>query len=104
MRPAAGVSIVMVRHIAGPGAYLPVAVITAHGSTENAVAALKAGAFDYVSKPVGLEQLRALVKSALSLPGPAQAPAKGQRLLGDSAPPAQGRELIGQLARTHAPA
>ena len=38
------------------------AVITAHGNTENAVAALKAGAFDYVSKPVGLEQLRAMVR------------------------------------------
>src|SRR5206468_990652 len=63
----------------------------------------KAGAFDYVSKPVGLEQLRALVKSALSLPDSAAAPAKGQRLLGESAPLAQVRELIGKLARTQAP-
>ena len=38
----------------------PVAVIKAHGSTENAVAALKAGACDYLAKPVSLEQLRAL--------------------------------------------
>ena len=53
------------------------AVITAYGSAENAVAALKAGAFDYVSKPVDLEQLRALVKSALSLPDGAMAPAEG---------------------------
>jgi two-component system response regulator PilR (NtrC family) len=45
----------------------PVAVITAFGSAENAVAALKAGAFDYLSKPVGLEALRALVRSALQL-------------------------------------
>src|SRR5204863_4600671 len=66
-------------------------------------AALKAGAFAYVSKPVGLEQLRALVKSALSLPASAAAPAKGQRLLGESAPLAQVRELIGKLARTQAP-
>ena len=43
-------------------------MITAHGNTENAVAALKAGAFDYLAKPVSLEQLRTLVKSALSLP------------------------------------
>ncbi|MGI9027032.1 MAG: response regulator, partial [Burkholderiaceae bacterium] len=42
----------------------PVAVITAFGSTENAVAALKAGAFDYLSKPVALDQLRSLVQSA----------------------------------------
>src|SRR5204863_531439 len=66
-------------------------------------AALKAGAFAYVSKPVGLEQLRALVKSALSLPASAAAPAKGQRLLGENAPLAQVRELIGKLARTQAP-
>ena len=103
MRLADGEGLELVRHIAGLGADLPVAVITAHGSTENAVAALKAGAFDYVSKPVGLEQLRALVKSALSLPDSAAAPAKGQRLLGESAPLAQVRELIGKLARTQAP-
>ena len=103
MRLADGEGLELVRHIAGLGVDLPVAVITAHGSTENAVAALKAGAFDYVSKPVGLEQLRALVKSALSLPASAAAPAKGQRLLGESAPLAQVRELIGKLARTQAP-
>ena len=103
MRLADGQGLELVRHIAGLGVDLPVAVITAHGSTENAVAALKAGAFDYVSKPVGLEQLRALVKSALSLPDSAAAPAKGQRLLGESAPLAQVRELIGKLARTQAP-
>jgi two-component system response regulator PilR (NtrC family) len=45
-----------------------VAVITAFGNTQNAVAALKAGAFDYLAKPVALEQLRSLIKSALNLP------------------------------------
>ena len=101
MRLPDGEGLELVRHIAGLGADLPVAVITAHGSAENAVAALKAGAFDYVSKPVGLDQLRALVRSALSLP--AAAPAKDQQLLGESAPLAQVRELIGKLARTQAP-
>ncbi|HEX6319596.1 MAG TPA: sigma-54 dependent transcriptional regulator [Burkholderiales bacterium] len=101
MRLADGEGLELVRHIAGLAIDLPVAVITAHGSAQNAVAALKAGAFDYVSKPVGLEQLRALVRSALSLP--AAAPAKGQQLLGDSAPLVQVRELIGKLARTQAP-
>lgn len=48
----------------------PVAVITAYGSAENAVAALKAGAFDYVAKPVSLDALRALVRSALRVPDP----------------------------------
>ena len=103
MRLGDGEGLELVRHIAGLGTDLPVAVITAYGSAENAVAALKAGAFDYVSKPVGLEQLRALVKSALSLPDRAGAPAKGQQLLGDSAPLQQVRALIAKLARTQAP-
>ncbi|HEX9398225.1 MAG TPA: sigma-54 dependent transcriptional regulator, partial [Burkholderiales bacterium] len=75
----------------------------AYGSAENAVAALKAGAFDYVSKPVGLEQLRALVRSALALPQRDAALPRGQRLLGASAPLAQARQMIGKLARTQAP-
>jgi len=103
MRLADGEGLELVKHIASLGADLPVAVITAYGSAENAVAALKAGAFDYVSKPVGLEQLRALVKSALSLPDRVMAPAKGQQMLGSSPPLAQVREMIGKLARTQAP-
>ena len=103
MRLVDGEGLELVRHIAGLGNDTPVAVITAYGSAENAVAALKAGAFDYVSKPVGLEQLRALVRSALSLADRAEPPAQGQRLLGDSAPLAQVRELIAKLARTQAP-
>ena len=103
MRLPDGEGLELVRHIAGMNGDLPVAVITAFGSAENAVAALKAGAFDYVSKPVGLDQLRALVRSALSLPDRVEAPAKGQRLLGTSAPLQQVRELIAKLARTQAP-
>ena len=102
MRLGDGEGLELVRHIATSAADLPVAVITAYGSTENAVAALKAGAFDYVSKPVGLEQLRALVKSALSLPDRTE-PAGGRQLLGVSAPLAQVRELLAKLARTQAP-
>ena len=103
MRLADGEGLELVRHIGTLGTDLPVAVITAFGSAENAVAALKAGAFDYVSKPVGLDQLRALVRSALSLPERETAPAKDQRLLGDSAALKQARELIAKLARTQAP-
>jgi two-component system response regulator PilR (NtrC family) len=103
MRLADGEGLELVKHIAALGADLPVAVITAYGSAENAVAALKAGAFDYVSKPVGLEQLRALVKSALSLPDRVMAPAKGQQMLGSSQPLVQVREMINKLARTQAP-
>jgi two-component system response regulator PilR (NtrC family) len=107
MRLADGEGLDLVRHIAAAAAEVPVAVITAYGSTENAVAALKAGAFDYVSKPVGLEQLRALVRAALSLPGRAEAPARVERLhgrlLGQSAPLAAARDMIVKLARTQAP-
>src|SRR5688572_20392130 len=102
MRLGDGEGLELVRHIAASAADLPVAVITAYGSTENAVAALKAGAFDYVSKPVGLEQLRALVKSALSLPDRTE-PSGGRQLLGVSAPLVHVRELIAKLARTQAP-
>ena len=99
MRLADGEGLELVRHIATLGSDLPVAVITAYGSAENAVAALKAGAFDYDSKPVGLEQLRALVKSALSLPDRAMAPAQGQQLLGTSQPLAQVRGWLVQVFR-----
>ena len=103
MRLGDGEGLELVRHIAALANDTPVAVITAYGSAENAVAALKAGAFDYVSKPVGLDQLRALVRSALSLADRAEPPAKGQRLLGESAPLVHVREMIGKLARTQAP-
>jgi two-component system response regulator PilR (NtrC family) len=103
MRLGDGEGLDLVRHIAVQAADVPVAVITAYGSAENAVAALKAGAFDYVSKPVGLEQLRALVRSALSLPEHGEAAPKDKRLLGESAPLVQVRALIAKLARTQAP-
>ena len=101
MRLGDGEGLELVRHITTLAADVPVAVITAHGSAENAVAALKAGAFDYVSKPVGLEQLRALVKSALSLPERTEP--SSRQLLGASAPLEHVRGLIAKLARTQAP-
>lgn len=104
MRLPDGEGLDLVRHISTLGVDLPVAVITAFGSAENAVAALKAGAFDYVSKPVALEQLRALVKSVLSLPGlEAGRAVEGLQLLGESAPLRHVREMVGKLARTQAP-
>ena len=103
MRLGDGEGLDLVRHISTLPVDLPVAVITAYGSTENAVAALKAGAFDYVSKPVGLEQLRALVKSALSLPERAESTITERQLLGTSAPLVQVRNLIAKVARTQAP-
>src|SRR4051812_27555752 len=73
MRLPDGDGLRVVEHINNRGLDVPVAVITAYGSAENAVAALKAGAFDYLAKPVALEQLRALVKQALKVPEMPQA-------------------------------
>jgi two-component system, NtrC family, response regulator PilR len=83
---------------------LPVAVITAYGSMENAVRALKAGAFDYLSKPVSLDQLRALVKSAIDLPVQEDVRRSGGHdLLGASAAMVQVRGMIERVARSQAP-
>lgn len=104
MRLPDGEGLELVEYISAHCADLPVAVITAHGSTENAVAALKAGAFDYVSKPLTLEQLRALVKSALNLPDKApERSESGHQLLGESAPIQHVRAMIAKLARSQAP-
>jgi len=113
MRLSDGDGLSIVEHITRNHPSLPVAVITAHGSAENAVAALKAGAFDYLGKPVSLDQLRALVRSALKLPRPgAEAgdgaagtqPAAGTpHLIGDSPLMVQARQLIDKLARSQAP-
>lgn len=105
MRIADGCGLDILRHINLHFPALPVAVITAYGNTQNAIDALKAGAFDYLSKPVELAQLRALVKSALKVPEPAiqiSSPASGE-LLGASAPMCEIRAQIGKLALTLAP-
>ncbi len=89
----------------------PVAVITAYGSAENAVAALKAGAFDYLGKPVALEALRSLVRSAIQLPGSGQSAEALERsatdvtarMLGVSEAILEVRHQIVRLARSMAP-
>jgi two-component system response regulator PilR (NtrC family) len=85
---------------------LPCAVITAHGNVETAVRALKIGAFDFVSKPLDLAELRRMITSALKLaerPGDGGLTNQGPRLLGRSAPMQQLRELIARVARSQAP-
>lgn len=107
MRLPDGTGLELVRHLNAQASGTPVAVITAHGNTENAVAALKEGAFDYIAKPVSLEQLRNLVNSALSLPRADDKPV-GEAigagvLIGDSPALAQIRRLIDRVARSQAP-
>ncbi|HSJ98220.1 MAG TPA: sigma-54 dependent transcriptional regulator [Myxococcota bacterium] len=112
MRLPDGDGLEVLRHISENHGNTRVAVITAYGSTENAVQALKAGAFDYLPKPIKLEQLRPLVMSALKLPRPVQArrTAIGEtatpglpRLLGESPAIQRAREMIAKLARSQAP-
>lgn len=106
MRMPDGDGLEVVSYITEHCVDVPVAVITAHGNMENAISVLKAGAFDYLSKPVSLEQLRALVKSALKLPQAAvdEAPREvGRSLLGSSPAIVKVRELIGRVARSQAP-
>ena len=113
MRLPDGDGLGLLEHVGRHYPSTPVAVITAYGSAENAVAALKAGAFDYVAKPVALNQLRALVQSALKL-APSQESARRSEtdgspddrqpaLLGESALMNQTRALIKKLARSQAP-
>jgi two-component system response regulator PilR (NtrC family) len=105
MRLPDGTGLELVEHIGQNYPQLPVAVITAYGSTDNAVAALKSGAFDYIAKPVSLDQLRALVKSALDIPD--KAPEAGKStprvLLGDSPAIEHVRGMLDKLARSQAP-
>lgn len=109
MRLPDGEGLDVVKWINAHHAETPVAVITAYGSMTNAVTALKAGAFDYLSKPVSLEQLRTLIKSAISLP---QAEIQLEQLdkdetygqlVGVSMAIDGVRQMIKKLARSQAP-
>ncbi|BAO45276.1 sigma-54-dependent transcriptional regulator [Thiolapillus brandeum] len=103
-----GIDLVREIHEEHPGT--PVAMITAHGNMETAIQALKAGAFDFVSKPVDLSVLRNLVVTALKLqePGKQQICEDDQEdsqcpLRGASAAMDKVRSLISKLARSQAP-
>jgi two-component system response regulator PilR (NtrC family) len=80
---------------------VPVAVITAHGNVETAVQALKLGAFDFISKPLDLSNLRNIVGNALKLGGGKTEEAS--RLLGESPAMQKLREMIDRVARSQAP-
>ncbi len=101
MRMPDGDGLQIVQYIAQSNLDVPVAVITAHGNMENAIAALKAGAFDYLAKPVSLDQLRAMVRSALNLPHAASS--SGKMLLGTSPAMQKVRDLIERVARSQSP-
>ncbi len=109
MRLPDGNGIELVAEIARTYPKTPVAMITAFGNVELAVEALKAGAFDFVSKPVDINVLRGLVKHALELnnseraPAPPPPPEQASRLLGGSPAMAVLRDTIAKVARSQAP-
>ncbi len=104
-----GTGLELVREIQRERPGLPVAVITAYGSMETAIEALKAGAFDFVSKPVELDNLRELVRNALRSGGLPAAPDTQARpgdvppLLGDSPAMRRLKDMIRKVARSQAP-
>ncbi|RRV06152.1 sigma-54-dependent Fis family transcriptional regulator [Pseudomonas sp. v388] len=104
MRLPDGNGLELVQHIQQSYPQLPVAMITAHGNLDTAIHALKAGAFDFLTKPVDLHRLRELVKSALRLHPVAQNERSiDSRLLGNSPPMRTLRKQISKLARSQAP-
>ncbi|MEE8156675.1 MAG: sigma-54 dependent transcriptional regulator [Gammaproteobacteria bacterium] len=82
---------------------IPVAVITAHGNVESAVKALKLGAFDFVSKPLDLKDLRSIVSTALRLKGSDDYGEQETELLGSSEAIRNVRNMIARVARSQAP-
>jgi two-component system response regulator PilR (NtrC family) len=101
-----GNGISLVEHIQEHHAQMPVAMITAHGSVDTAITALKAGAFDFISKPIELDNLRKLVNTALRLdrvePGLGYA-SSHTALIGKTPVVEALRGHIGKLARSQAP-
>jgi len=104
MRLPDGNGIELVKHINQHYPFIPVAMITAHGNMESAIEALKAGAFDFVSKPVDLQILRSLINSALQLDTQGVATTDDDLLLlGQSEAMQRTRNTINKLARSQAP-
>lgn len=109
MRLPDGNGIDLVEYIQKNYTRLPVAVITAHGNMESAITALKAGAFDFVSKPVDLQVLRNLVATALKVSREVlptvlpQEDVHNSPLLGKSAVMDAVRTRIAKVARSQAP-
>ena len=102
MRLPDGNGLQLVEHVQQLDRELPVAVITAHGSVEAAIDALKLGAFDFVSKPVALDKLRELVGHALNLARTDQTPSP-RSLIGSSPATERLRSKINKVARSQAP-
>jgi two-component system response regulator PilR (NtrC family) len=95
----------IIQHIQREMPQLPVAMITAFGSVEIAIAALKAGAFDFITKPIDLERLRGLIQTCLRLEsgGEPIGYSDNTQLVGDTAVMKDLRHQIAKMARSQAP-
>jgi two-component system response regulator PilR (NtrC family) len=102
-----GDGIALVEHIQQHCPNTPTAVITAHGSIDLAIKAMKCGAFDFVSKPVSLDTLRNLVDKALTLPSSPQLASDASdtkyQIIGDSESMIELKRTIAKFARSQAP-
>ena len=97
----------LVKHVTQNYPNTPIAVLTAYGNMDIAIAALKAGAFDFVSKPVNQMHLDQLIQKALNRPQTEQEAAEtaleNKLLIGRSAPIQQLRIALKKIARSQAP-
>lgn len=99
-----GSGLELVRQIQQSRRELPVAVVTAYGDVQAAVDALKAGAFDFVTKPLEPVRLRQIVEHALCVKSTPKETKAGDEVLIGASPPMQAlRVLVGKVARTQAP-
>lgn len=104
MRLPDGTGLDIIKYVQKHHNRTPIAMITAYGCIETATQALKAGAFDFITKPVDLVRLRELVASALRLQQhKTLAPVTDSPLLGNSTPMQTLRQQIDKLARSQAP-
>ena len=101
MRLGDGSGIDLISDVSEHYANMPIAMITAYGDVQSAVNALKAGAYDFVSKPVDLGTLRKLVEQALALRELHRLPVSD--MVGESSGLKHLREQIERLARSLAP-
>ena len=97
----------LVKHVSQHYPKTPIAVLTAYGNMEIAIASLKAGAFDFVSKPINQSHLQQLLQKALHVPtidlDVATRPIEQSMLIGNSPIICQLRESIKKIARSQAP-
>lgn len=102
MRLPDGNGIDLVKKVQREYPSMPIAVITAHGNMDTAIEAMKAGAFDFISKPVELENLRKLTAAALRLRSQ-PATKSATKLLGEAPSFVSLKNKIAKLARSQAP-